>query len=58
MRGVIFMNKKTLKILGLATTLVSCGIAFITNYVTEKELEILVDEKVNEALKDKDNEES
>ena len=52
------MNKKTLKILGLATTLVSCGIAFITNYVTEKELEILVDEKVNEALKDKDNEES
>lgn len=52
------MNKKTLETLGLAATLVSCGITFITNYVTEKELEILVDEKVNEALKDKDNEES
>ena len=44
------MDKKGLKILGLVTTIVGAGVSLVSNWVGDKKQEQIIDEKVNEAL--------
>ena len=51
------MSGKMIKIIGLAVTVVSFGVNFITDWVSEQKMNEKIEEKVNEALAQKENEE-
>ena len=46
-------NKKLVKGIGFATTIIGVGISLITNWVSDKKLEIEIEEKVAKALAEK-----
>lgn len=50
------MKNNTLKIIALLGTCLGFAATMISNYATNKEQEILIDEKINEALAKRDNE--
>lgn len=47
-----------IKVAGLVCSLAGAGLAIATDYVNDKKLDELVDEKVNEALANRENEET
>lgn len=47
-----------IKILGIAATIVGMGATLISEWVNEKKMDEKIEEKVNEALAKKDEEES
>lgn len=49
------MNGSTLKMLSLATTLVGFGGTLLSGWVEDKKLDKKVEDKVNEALAEKEN---
>lgn len=51
------MNGMVIRAIGIGATLISIGATFITNWVDEKKMEEMVDEKVNEALAKRNKEE-
>ncbi len=53
-----FMANNIVKIIGLAATVIGFGATLLSDWVNEKKMEEMVDEKVNEALaKREENEE-
>lgn len=52
------MSEKVLKILGLVATAVGVGATMLGNYVNDRKMEATVNEKVNEALSKRNEEES
>jgi hypothetical protein len=55
--GVYFMiNGKFIKILGLAATVIGIGATLLTDWVNERKMDVTIEEKVNEALNKKDEE--
>ena len=48
---------KLIKILGIAATVVGMGATLLTDWVNEKKMDEKIEEKVNEALAKKDEEE-
>lgn len=50
------MNSKMIKILGFAATIIGVGANLITDWVNEKKMDEKIEEKINEALALKDNE--
>lgn len=47
-----------IKILGIASTIVGIGATLVSEWVNEKKMDEKIEEKVNEALAKKDEEES
>jgi hypothetical protein len=48
---------KLIKVLGIAATVVGMGATLLTDWVNEKKMDEKIEEKVNEALAKKDEEE-
>lgn len=51
-------NKNLIKILGFAATVISLGASIVTDWVNEQKMDEKIEEKVNEVLANKTNEES
>ena len=51
-------NKNLIKILGFAATVISLGSSIVTDWVNEQKMYEKIEEKVNEVLANKTNEES
>lgn len=51
------LNGKLIKILGITATIIGMGATFLTDWVNEKKMDEKIEEKVNEALAQKDEEE-
>ncbi|MCM1363441.1 MAG: hypothetical protein NC215_00455 [Ruminococcus sp.] len=51
------MSKNLMKIIGFAATLIGMGATLLSDWVSDKQMEATVEEKVNEALAEKSNEE-
>ena len=52
------MNSKLIKILGTAATAIGMGATLITDWVNDKKMDERIEEKLNEALARRDEEES
>lgn len=52
------LSDKVIKILGYVATAVSLGATLLGGYVSERKMEAAIDKKVNEALSQKNEEES
>lgn len=50
-------NEKLIKVLGITATVVGMGATIITDWVNEKKMNEKIDEKINEALTKRENEE-
>lgn len=48
------MNKKIIESIGLATTVISLGMTLLSNWVDEKKMDEKIEEKVNEALAERE----
>lgn len=44
------INKKVIKVIGLAATILGAGVSLVQNWVSEKNLDDKISEKVAEAL--------
>ena len=51
------MTKPIIKIVGMALSAAGIAVTLLTDWVNEKQMEVMIDEKVNEALADKNDEE-
>lgn len=51
------MSKTMIKIIGIAATIIGMGATLITDWVDEKKMDEKIEQKVNEALAQKENEE-
>lgn len=51
-------NKNIIKVLGLAASIFGVGATLVTDWVNERKLDEKIDAKINEALAEKDEEES
>jgi hypothetical protein len=51
-------NGKLIKVIGLAATIVSFGATLLADWVNDKKMDERIGEKIQEALTDKDEEES
>ena len=50
-KGVEFMKtEKLVKILSITTTVVGIGVSIASNWVSEKQMDITIEEKVREAM--------
>ena len=49
-------NKNFIKAIGIAVTVIGCGVSILTDWVNEKKMDEKIEEKVNEALAKKDDE--
>ena len=49
------MTKPIIKIIGMALSAAGIAVTLLTDWVNEKQMEVMIDEKVNEALADHDN---
>ncbi len=52
------MTSKFIKILGMAATVIGIGATLINDWVGEKKMDEKIEEKVNEALAEREEEES
>ena len=52
------MNSKLIKILGIAATVIGMGATLVTDWVNDKKTDEKIEEKVNDALAKRDEEES
>lgn len=50
------LNGKLIKILGITATIIGMGATFLTDWVNEKKMDEKIEEKVNEALAQKEEE--
>lgn len=48
------MNRKLIKVLGIAATVIGMGATLITDWVNDKKMDEKIEEKVNEALAKRD----
>lgn len=48
---------KIIKILGIVATVIGAGATLLNDWVSKKKMESMVEEKVNEALSERDEEE-
>ncbi len=51
------LNGKSIRILGLVAAVVSAGSVLLTDWVSEKRMEKMIDEKVDKRLTEKDDDE-
>ena len=51
------MTKPIIRIVGMALSAAGIAVTLLTDWVNEKQMEVMIDEKVNEALADKNDEE-
>lgn len=51
------MNNKIIKIVGVVATILGIGASVVTDWVSERKMEQMVDEKVKEALANTNKEE-
>ena len=51
------MNPKLVKILGMAATVIGCGVTLVSNWVSEQNMKQEVKEEVERALSEKETEE-
>lgn len=51
------MNNKIIKIVGIVATILGIGASVVTDWVSERKMEQMVDEKVKEALANTNKEE-
>ena len=49
-------NKNFIKAIGIAVTAIGFGVSILTDWVNEKKMDEKIEEKVNEALAKKDDE--
>lgn len=49
-------NKNFIKAIGIAVTVIGFGVSILTDWVNEKKIDEKIEEKVNEALAKKDDE--
>lgn len=50
------MNGKFIKVIGLVATVIGLGATLITDWVNDKKMDERIEEKVNEALSNRNNE--
>lgn len=48
------INGKVIKIIGMAATVAGMGLSLVSSWVSDKKMEMEVQEKVNEALAEKE----
>lgn len=51
------MSNKTIKTIGILVTIIGAGLNLVSDWVDEKKMDEKIEEKVNEALSLKENEE-
>ena len=51
------MNPKLVKILGMAATVIGCGVTFVSNWVSEQNMKQEVKEEVERVLSERETEE-
>lgn len=51
------MNPKLVKILGMAATVIGCGVTFVSNWVSEQNMKQEVKDEVERALSERETEE-
>lgn len=51
------MNRKLIKVLGIAATVIGMGATLITDWVSDKKMDKKIEEKVNEAFAKREEEE-
>lgn len=51
------MNPKLVKILGMAVTVIGCGVTLVSNWVSEQNMKQEVKEEVERALSERETEE-
>lgn len=49
------MNNKMIKIIGAAATVIGIGVNLITDWVNEQKMDEMIEEKINEALAQKES---
>lgn len=50
------MNRKFIKVIGLVATVVGLGATLITDWVNDKKMDERIEEKINDALSNHNNE--
>lgn len=56
MKGDIFMKRKSIKIIGMAVTIIGIGVELLSDWVDERKLDEMIDEKINKAFENREEE--
>ena len=56
-KEVSLVNPKLVKILGMAVTVIGCGVTFVSNWVSEQNMKQEVKDEVERALSEREAEE-
>lgn len=50
------MKRKSIKIIGMAVTIIGIGVELLSDWVDERKLDEMIDEKINEAFENREEE--
>ena len=50
------MKRKSIKIIGVAVTVIGIGVELLSDWVDEQKLDEMIDEKINEAFENREEE--
>lgn len=50
------MKRKSIKIIGVAVTVIGIGVELLSDWVDERKLDAMIDEKINEAFENREEE--
>lgn len=50
------MKRKSIKIIGVAVTVIGIGVELLSDWVDERKLDEMIDEKINEAFENREEE--
>ena len=50
------MKRKSMKIIGMAVTVIGIGVELLSDWVDERKLDEMIDEKINEAFENREEE--
>ena len=50
------MKRKSIKIIGIAVTVIGIGVELLSDWVDERKLDEMIDEKINEAFENREEE--
>lgn len=50
------MKRKSIKIIGMAVTIIGIGVELLSDWVDERKLDEMIDEKINKAFENREEE--
>lgn len=55
-KEMFYMKRKSIKIIGMAVTIIGIGVELLSDWVDERKLDEMIDEKINKAFENREEE--